>query len=122
MSVPYELIPRCPKCGRPMTMNLRADDTFVQDREWYQAARRYEAFLKQHENSPVLFLELGVGYNTPGIIKYNFWHMTQQWKNARYACLNYGEAYAPDDIEGRSICINGDIRDILDKLRKGRIE
>lgn len=116
MSVPDELIPRCPKCGRPMTMNLRADDTFVQDIGWYQAAGRYEAFLKQHENSHVLFLELGVGYNTPGIIKYNFWHMTQQWKNAGYACLNYGEAYAPDDIEERSICINGDIRDILEKL------
>lgn len=122
MSVPDELIPRCPKCGRPMTMNLRADDTFVQDSGWYQAARRYESFLKQHENSHVLFLELGVGYNTPGIIKYNFWHMTQQWKNARYACLNYGEAYAPDDIEERSLCINGDIRDILDKRRKGRTE
>lgn len=122
MSVPDELIPCCPKCGRPMTMNLRADDTFVQDSGWYQAARRYEAFLKQHENSHVLFLELGVGYNTPGIIKYNFWHMTQQWKNAGYACLNYGEAYAPDDIEERSICINGDIRDILEKLRKGWIE
>lgn len=122
MSVPDELIPRCPKCGRPMTMNLRADDTFVQDSGWYQAARRYEAFLKQHENSHVLFLELGVGYNTPGIIKYNFWHMTQQWKNARYACLNYGEAYAPDDIEEKSICINGDIRDILEKLRRGRTE
>lgn len=116
MSVPDELIPHCPKCGRPMNMNLRADDTFVQDEGWYQAAKRYELFLKQHKDTHTLFLELGVGYNTPGIIKYNFWHMTRQWKNARYACLNYGEAYAPDEIEKKSICINGDIKDILDIL------
>ena len=118
MTVPDELIPHCPKCGKPMSMNLRADDTFVQDEGWYQAARRYELFLKQHKDKHVLFLELGVGYNTPGIIKYKFWYMTQQWKNARYACLNYGEAYAPDEIKDKSICINGDIKDILDKLKK----
>lgn len=118
MTVPDELISHCPKCGKPMAMNLRADDTFVQDEGWYQAARRYELFLKQHKGEHVLFLELGVGYNTPGIIKYNFWYMTQQWKNARYACLNYGEAYAPDEIKDKSICINGDIKDILDKLKE----
>ena len=113
MSVPDELIPRCPNCGEPMSMNLRADDTFVQDTGWYRATQKYESFLRTHQNSKVLFLELGVGFNTPGIIKYNFWHMTQQWKGAKYACLNYGEAYAPDEIKEKSICINGDINDIL---------
>ena len=99
-----------------MSMNLRADNTFVQDAGWYKAAERYELFLRKHRDAKVLFLELGVGYNTPGIIKYSFWRMTHEWKDARYACLNYGEAYAPEEIKEKSICINGDIGDILDKL------
>lgn len=114
MSVPDELIPHCPKCGEPMSMNLRADDTFVQDEGWYKAAKRYEEFLQNHQTSNALFLELGVGYNTPGIIKYAFWRMVSQWETATYACLNYGEAYAPDEIRGKSICIDGDIQTILD--------
>ena len=117
MSIPSELIPHCPKCGRPMSMNLRADDTFVQDEGWYRAARQYELFLKQHKDKRVLFLELGVGYNTPSIIKYNFWHMTQKWKNAAYACLNYGEAYAPNEIEKKSICIDADIYTVIEQIK-----
>ena len=113
MTVPDKLIPYCPKCGRPITMNLRADDTFVQDEGWYQAAKRYEAFLEEHGNGKILFLELGVGYNTPGIIKYPFWKMTAENPKAMYACINYGEACCPKEIEGRAICIDGDIGDIL---------
>ena len=117
MSIPGELIPHCPKCGRPMSMNLRADDTFVQDEGWYRAAKQYELFLKQHKDKKVLFLELGVGYNTPSIIKYNFWRMTQKWKNAAYACLNYGEAYAPNEIEKKSICIDADIYTVIEQIK-----
>lgn len=113
MSVPDELIPHCPKCGRPMSMNLRADDTFAQDEGWYQGARQYESFLHRNRDAKVLFLELGVGYNTPGIIKYPFWNMTHDWPDATYACLNTGEAAAPEEISEKSICINGDIGDIL---------
>lgn len=109
MTVPDELIPHCPKCGKSMTMNLRADNTFVQDDGWYEAAKRYELFLERHEDESVLFLELGVGYNTPGIIKYPFWKMTAENEKAVYACINYGEAYAPDEIKKKSICIDGDI-------------
>ena len=116
MTVPDELIPHCPKCGKSMTMNLRADNTFVQDDGWYEAAKRYELFLERHEDDSVLFLELGVGYNTPGIIKYPFWKMTAENEKAVYACINYGEAYAPDEIKKKSICIDGDIGAVVCRL------
>ena len=116
MEVPAELIPYCPKCGAPMTMNLRSDDTFVQDAGWYAAAKRYADFVRRHENAAVFYLELGVGMNTPGIIKYPFWQMTARNPKAVYACVNYGEAYAPGEIGERSICINGDIGEVLKKL------
>ena len=116
MEIPHTLVPYCPHCHKPMTMNLRADDTFVEDAGWHQAAARYEDFLRRHQNQKVLFLELAVGYNTPTIVKYSFWRMTHDWKNATYACLNYGEAYAPDEIKRKSICINGDIGEILTVL------
>ena len=116
MKVPSELVPHCPQCGRSMTMNLRADNTFVEDEGWHQAAFRYEDFLRRHKNLNILFLELGVGYNTPGIIKYPFWQMTDKWENARYACINAGDAAAPEEIKKKSICINGDIGDVILKL------
>lgn len=116
MAVPSELIPHCPKCGKPMSMNLRCDNTFAEDAGWYAANRRYDDFLRRHSGEHILFLELGVGMNTPVIIKYPFWRMTAQNLSAVYACLNYGEALAPGEIKDRSICINGDIGEILNKL------
>ncbi len=116
MRIPAELIPHCPVCGKPMSMNLRADDTFVEDDGWHKAAERYDEFIRRHEGMHVLFLELGVGMNTPVIIKYPFWKMTYANPKAVYACLNFGEAYVPDEIAGQSICINGDIREVLDSI------
>lgn len=116
MKIPSELVPYCPKCGKPMSMNLRADETFVEDEGWHVAAERYSTFLRRHQGVKTLFLELGVGFNTPVIIKYSFWKMTQEWREARYVCLNYGEAYAPDEIKKKSICINGDIGEILNQI------
>ena len=113
MKVPTELVPCCPVCGKPMSMNLRADDTFVQDDGWYKAAQRYDDFIRRHYRLHILFLELGVGMNTPVIIKYTFWQMTAQNPKAVCACLNFGEAYVPGDIAKQSICINGDIREVL---------
>ena len=118
MTVPTELIPRCPLCGKPMTMNLRSDDHFVEDEGWYRAAERYENFLHTRKNLPILFLELGVGYNTPVIIKYPFWQMTAKNQEAVYACINYGEAVCPKEIKQQSICIDGDIGDVLDELKQ----
>lgn len=116
MKIPAELIPHCPVCGKPMTMNLRADDSFVQDEGWYRASKRYSDFLRRHEGRHILFLELGVGMNTPVIIKYPFLQMTARNPKATYACINYGEAFAPSAIEKQSICINGDIGEVLKKL------
>lgn len=118
MSIPSELVPHCPKCGAPMTMNLRCDDTFVQDEGWHCASERYAEFLRRHEGMRILFLELAVGYKTPGIIKYSFWQMTDRNPNAVYACLNFGEACAPEQIRKRSICINQDIGEILQHLKQ----
>ena len=116
MKIPTELIPKCPVCGTPMAMNLRADDTFVQDEGWYAASERYSDFLRRHKNLNVLFLELGVGGNTPVIIKYPFWKMTAENKNAFYACVNFGEAVCPPQIEKQSVCLNYDIGKVLQAL------
>ena len=116
MRIPTELIPHCPVCGKPMSMNLRADDTFVEDEGWHDAAERYDDFLQAHEGQHILFMELGVGMNTPVIIKIPFKQMTAQNPNAVYACLNYGEVFAPDEIAEQSILINGDIHEVLSKI------
>lgn len=122
MRVPTELIPRCPVCGRPMTTNLRCDDTFVEDQGWHTAAQRYSEFLRRHKGLKLLLLELGVGGNTPVIIKYPFWRMAAGSENATYVCINRGEAYAPREIEARSICIDGDIGTVLRQLTAPTIE
>lgn len=113
MKIPTELIPKCPVCGAPMTMNLRCDGTFVQDEGWYAASERYNDFIRRHKETHILFLELGVGGNTPGIIKYPFWQMTADNPKAVYACVNDGEAVCPQGITGQSICIDGDIGWVL---------
>ncbi len=115
MRIPSELVPKCPVCGKPMSMNLRADDTFVEDEGWHAASVRYREYLEEHKNKKVLFLELGTGMNTPGIIKFSFWKMTYEWPDAFYACLNLNEAYAPDKIKMKSICINDDIGNVLSR-------
>ena len=116
MTVPHALLPRCPVCGRPMSMNLRSDDTFVEDAGWHAAASRYTAFLRDHREKRTVFLDLGTGWNTPGIVKFPFWRMTEEWPDATYVCLNRGEACAPEELRARSICIDGDIGDTLQRL------
>lgn len=118
MRVPTALVPRCPRCGRLMAMNLRADATFVEDEGWHAAAR-YTEFLRRHEGQRVLFWELGVSGNTPGIVKCPFWRMTAQNPKAVYACVNLTEAYAREEIRRRSIVIQEDIGTVLDRLQAG---
>ena len=115
MKIPTELLPVCPHCGKPLTMNLRSDDKFVEDEGWHRAAERYESFLRTHANEKILFLELGVGYNTPVIIKYPFWQMTAKNPNATYVCINQGQAICPLEIRHKSICINYDILSIINE-------
>ena len=109
MEIPSELVPHCPVCGKPMSMNLRCDGTFVEDDGWHEAARRYQDFLEKHKNARTLFLELGVGGNTPGIIKYPFWNLVHQNKNAFYASINMEKEEIPIEIKARSVLIKGDI-------------
>lgn len=120
MRIPVELIPKCPDDGSDMTTNLRVDSSFVEDEGWHTAAEKYSEFLEKHKNNHVLFLELGVGGNTPVIVKYPFWYMVMENKKAVYACVNYQEAFCPDELEERSICIDGDIGDVLKEIQKNR--
>ena len=115
MKIPTELLPVCPHCGKPLTMNLRSDDKFVEDEGWHRAAERYEDFLRTRAGQKILFLELGVGYNTPVIIKYPFWQMTAKNPNAIYACINQGQAICPAEIRHKSICIDGDISNAINE-------
>lgn len=116
MKVPTYLVPRCPVCGEPMSMNLRADNTFVEDDGWKKVSGRYAAFLKKYGDKKVVFLELGVGGNTPVIIKYPFWQMTYANEKATYVCINKGEAACPDEIKDRSVCLDEDIGKVIEDL------
>ena len=116
MKIPTELLPKCPVCGKPMSMNLRADDTFVENEGWHRAALRYEDFLNGNKNKNIVYLELGIGGNTPGIIKYPFWNMTYSNPKAKYICINKGEAVVPKEIENQSICVDNDIWAVLREL------
>lgn len=122
MRIPSQLVPVCPVCGAPMSMNLRADSTFVEDDGWHEAAQRYGNFLREHEGACILYLELGVGNNTPGIIKYPFWRMTAENKNAVYACVNLAKSYIPSHISERSVCLTGDIGGILSEMLPCHLE
>lgn len=117
MRIPEKLLPICPHCGKPMTMNLRSDNKFVEDEGWHKASERYSEFLRRHRNMKVLLLELGVGYNTPIIIKYPFWQMTLKNPQAVYACVNYGEAFCLQEIQKQSICIDSDIGRVIKDLK-----
>ena len=115
--IPEELVPRCPVCGGNMEVNLRCDQYFVEDEAWHEAEARYEVFLAENQEKRVLFLELGVGMNTPVIIKYPFWQMTRKLDRAFYICVNRGQAWAPEEISERSLCMDGDIAEILNEVR-----
>jgi NAD-dependent SIR2 family protein deacetylase len=119
MKIPSELIPKCPVCGKNMTINLRCDDKFVEDEGWHKANERYENFLKENKDKKILLLELGVGGNTPVIIKYPFWRMTLMNESATYACINLGESVCPEDIENRSICVDEDISKVIKDITSG---
>ena len=116
LRVPSELVPRCPHCGKPATMNLRADATFVEDDGWHEASIRHAEFLHKHEGMRTVYLELGVGANTPGIVKYPFWQLTAANRKATYVCLNKGEAYAPQQLAERSLIVDADIGEVLAKM------
>ena len=121
MAVSSSSLPVCPHCGKPLTMNLRSDDTFVEDEGWNKAAMCYDQFLQRHRNLKVVFLELGVGYNTPVIIKYPFWQMTAKNPKATYICINAREAFCPKEIERQAVCMNDDIDRVFHNLKAEQI-
>ena len=114
--IPSELVPKCPVCGGKISMHLRADDTFVEDDAWHVACKHYTDFLEANQAKKVLFLELGVGMNTPAIIKFPFWQMTYQFADASYACINLQDAYVPKEIDDRALCIEEDIAAVIHDL------
>ncbi|MBR3017627.1 MAG: Sir2 silent information regulator family NAD-dependent deacetylase [Clostridia bacterium] len=116
MRITSDLLPRCPSCGRPLTMNLRSDDKFVEDEGWQKAAVEYEVWLTAHRHERVVFLEIGVGYNTPGIIKYSFWQQVYQNPEAIYVCLNMEALPVPEAIRDRSMVISGDSDQVIQEL------
>ena len=116
MAIPTELLPKCPHCGKPLTMNLRSDDRFVEDAGWHAAAKRYLDFTEAHSEDHILYLEIGVGWNTPGIIKFNFWNRANENPNATYACLNYDNARIPRELADRGIGIAGDSAQVIEAL------
>ena len=122
MKIPALLIPKCPDDRSDVTMNLRADDSFVEDEGWHRASAAYADFLRRHEGMHVLFLEIGVGMNTPVICKYPFWQMTKDNPKAVYACLNFNDAYCPVEIEKQSVCIDGDSAEVIERLLYGNIK
>ncbi len=118
LRVPSELVPRCPRCGAPMAPNLRCDDTFVEDANWHAAARRYDEFLNRHRRDRIVLLEVGVGGNTPAIIKYPFWRMASENRNATYVQLNKGEVLVPSQLERQSVILDCDAAEALSALRE----
>ena len=116
--IPSSLVPKCPVCGGNMEVNLRCDQYFVEDENWEKASQRYHHYLAKNKNEKILFLELGVGGNTPVIIKYSFWKMTSQWRKSFYACINLNEMWVPEEIRRKSLCIHGDIKEILSILKE----
>jgi NAD-dependent SIR2 family protein deacetylase len=95
---------------------LKLVENFVQDEGWHSASKQYGNFIEKHGSENILFLELGVGYNTPGIIKFPFWKITAKNPEAFYICVNFGEVYVPDEIKKRAICVNSDINEFLKKI------
>lgn len=116
LTIPTELIPKCPDDGTDVTTNLRVDEAFVEDDGWHAASASCAAFIREKKGRHVLYLEIGIGANTPVIIKYPFWALTAEGSRAAYACLNQGEAFCPKQIEKQSICLDGDADELISML------
>lgn len=113
MKIPSALIPYCPRCGRPMAMNLRTDGFFVEDAGWERANTRYQEFLERFSGQKVCYLELGVGQNTPGIIKYPFWAQVSHNENSLYVCVNREQFAVPEKMRARSLLFSADIAEFI---------
>lgn len=115
--VPSYMVPKCPVCGGPMTMNLRCDQYFVEDEAWYEAEERFGRFLNVCRKKKTALLELGIGFNTPTIVRFPFEKLARENRNMTLIRLNLNEAIVPESLGARGIGINSDmeksITDIL---------
>lgn len=116
--IPSELVPKCPVCGGKMDMNLRCDNYFVEDEEWHEAADRYADFLKMNKGKNVVLLELGVGFNTPIIIRFPFEKLVRENKSYSMIRLNLDEAVVPESFGKRAIGIGGDMAKVISDIRR----
>ena len=119
IKIPTSLVPHCPICNGKMEVNLRKDQYFVQDEHWYKLNKNYEEFLNENKNKKIVFLELGVGFNTPGIIRYPFEEFTYNMKKAYLIRINNQYAEIPEEIENKGVGIKGDISKILGGIING---
>ena len=115
--IPSDLVPYCPKCHEPMDVNLRKDEYFVEDTYWHQQSQNYENFIKKHKNQKILFIELGAGYNTPGIIRFPFEQMTYQMKDAHLIRVNLSFNSVPKEIENKSISFKEDAQSFITHIQ-----
>ena len=122
--IPSSMVPKCPVCGGNMAMHLRCDQYFVEEEHWHETASRYADFLKEHRKEHVVLLELGVGFNTPTIIRFPFEKMVGENERWSLIRLNLDEAVVPDSFGGRAVGINEDIarsiQDIKDSMEADR--
>ena len=116
--VPSDLVPKCPVCGGKMAMHLRCDQYFVEDEAWHEAADRYADFLEGNKAKKVVLLELGVGFNTPIIIRFPFEKLVRDFASYSLIRLNKDEAVVPESFGKRAIGIGGDMAAAVTDLRK----
>lgn len=115
--IPSDLVQKCPVCGGNMDMNLRKDAYFVQDENWYKQAKKYEEFLDEIEGKNVVLIEVGVGFNTPGIIRFPFEQLTMRNVNANLIRINKDYSFVGEEIRNRSISFDEDTNEIVKDLK-----
>ena len=116
--IPTELVPVCPVCGEKMEVNVRIDANFVQDENWYKQDKRYGEFLDKSQDKNLLLLEIGVGFNTPGIIRFPFEQMVYDNVNTHLVRINKDYAFASKEIEDKTILFNEDTNKIVEDLKE----
>ena len=112
LKIPSSLVPKCPVCGEDMSVNLRCDDTFVEDDNWYKMSKNYDDFIKNNQDKNVLLLEFGIGFNTPGIIRFPFEQMTFTHDNFKLIRFNKEYSIVPDVINNKAISVDK-IKDVI---------
>lgn len=118
--IPSYMVPKCPVCGGAMDMNLRKDNHFVQDEAWYAAEERFSDYLSEAIDQKLVLVELGVGFNTPTIIRFPFEKLVREHENINLIRLNLDQAIVPKSFGKRAVGINADMADSILDIFRGR--